>query len=79
MHDIIQGPVSAWKDVLVNDFEAPVCKLHPELQYIKDTLYAAGAVYASMTGSGSSLYGLFPKGKVPEGLFPLHKFYILNG
>lgn len=79
MHQLIQQPVSTWKYVLVNDFEAPVCNLHPELQHIKDALYAAGAVYASMTGSGSSFYGLFPKGKAPEGLFPLHKFYILNG
>jgi 4-diphosphocytidyl-2-C-methyl-D-erythritol kinase len=76
---IIQQPVSTWKDVLVNDFEAPVCKLHPELQHIKDTLYAAGALYASMTGSGSSFYGLFPKEKVPEGLFPAHLSYVMNG
>ena len=78
MQGIIQQSPSTWKNVLVNDFEAPVCGLHPELQHIKDSLYAAGAVYASMTGSGSSFYGLFPKGKTPEGLFPAYKSYVLD-
>ena len=76
---ILQQPVESWKDRLVNDFEAPVCQLHPSLQDIRDRLYSAGAVYASMTGSGSSFYGLFPKGKAPNDLFPSHKFYILTG
>ncbi len=53
----------AWRDRIVNDFEVPVFKLHPVLQTIKDQLYAGGAIYASMSGSGSSLYGLFPKGQ----------------
>lgn len=79
IRDIIQQPVTAWKGQLINDFEAPVCQLHPELQNIKDTLYAAGAVYASMTGSGSSFYGIFPREKAPEALFPDYKYYALNG
>lgn len=75
--EIVQEPVERWKDQLVNDFEAPVCQLHPALQQIKDTLYAAGAVYASMTGSGSSFYGIFPAATVPGDLFPAYKSYIL--
>jgi 4-diphosphocytidyl-2-C-methyl-D-erythritol kinase len=78
IRSIISQPVSTWKDSLLNDFEAPVCQLHPALQNIKDSLYATGAVYASMTGSGSSFYGIFPKGKAPADLFPSYKFYILN-
>jgi 4-diphosphocytidyl-2-C-methyl-D-erythritol kinase len=62
---IIQQPVISWRTVLKNDFEAPVCKQHPELQTIKDRLYEAGALYASMTGSGSCFYGIFPKNQLP--------------
>lgn len=76
--EVISQPVHTWKDLLVNDFEAPVCQLHPALQSIKETLYTAGAVYASMTGSGSSFYGIFPKGKAPGGLFPTYKSFVLN-
>jgi 4-diphosphocytidyl-2-C-methyl-D-erythritol kinase len=77
--EVIGQPVSSWKDTLINDFEAPVCRLHPALGHIKETLYASGAVYASMTGSGSSFYGIFPAGKVPAGLFPAYKCYTLKG
>lgn len=76
--EVISQPIHSWKDTLVNDFEAPVCQQHPALQNIKESLYAAGAIYASMTGSGSSFYGIFPAGKAPEGLFPSYKSYILS-
>lgn len=76
--EVIRQPVHTWKNALVNDFEAPVCRLHPALQNIKESLYTAGAVYASMTGSGSSFYGIFPRGKAPEALFPAYKSFILN-
>jgi 4-diphosphocytidyl-2-C-methyl-D-erythritol kinase len=45
----------------VNDFEAPVFKAEPTLSEIKSKLYQLGAIYASMSGSGSSLFGIFPK------------------
>lgn len=48
-----------WKGVLVNDFEPSVFAQHPSLREIKNQLYNAGAFYASMSGSGSTLYGLF--------------------
>ena len=60
--DIIQLPVQEWKELLVNDFEKTVSDLHPEIATIKQELYNKGAVYASMTGSGSTVYGLFDKG-----------------
>lgn len=68
--EVIQQPISTWKEELVNDFEEPVCAHHPALRDIKQQLYAAGAVYASMTGSGSCFYGIFPKDQVPAS-FPL--------
>lgn len=58
-------PVSSWKELVKNDFEEPVFKAHPELKKIKDALYEQGAIYASMTGSGSSIYGIFEKENKP--------------
>ena len=52
-------PVETWREALTNDFERSVFALHPEIGAIKDRLYELGAVYAAMSGSGSSLFGLF--------------------
>lgn len=59
---IIKQPIETWKSELINDFEAPVFKANPELEAFKNNLYEQGAIYASMSGSGSSLFGIFPKG-----------------
>ena len=56
---IISQPISTWKDELTNDFEMNVFKLFPQIKEIKNNLYSAGAIYASMTGSGSTVYGIF--------------------
>ena len=58
--DIIQQPISTLKDELINDFEQPIFNSFPELANIKETLYQKGAVYVSMTGTGSTVYGIFP-------------------
>ena len=50
---------SRWKDELINDFEASIFPNHPEISEIKAKLYEAGAFYAAMSGSGSSVFGLF--------------------
>ena len=52
-------PLSLWKENLVNDFESALFPVFPILQKYKETLYASGAVYASLSGSGSALYGLY--------------------
>jgi 4-diphosphocytidyl-2-C-methyl-D-erythritol kinase len=68
----VQQPISTWKDQLINDFEEPVSKAHPEIAAIKQQLYDAGAVYASMTGSGSTVFGIFttiPHLKVADNYF----------
>jgi len=59
IRDITGQPIDTWKDKLVNDFEAPVIKAHPQLGDIKRTLYQYGALYAAMSGSGSTFYGIF--------------------
>ena len=57
--DIVMQPVETWREELTNDFERSVFAIHPEIGAIKDRLYDMGAVYAAMSGSGSSLFGLF--------------------
>lgn len=57
--DIIRQPIETWKDELVNDFERSVFAIHPEIGMLKDKMYETGAVYAAMSGSGSSVFGLF--------------------
>jgi 4-diphosphocytidyl-2-C-methyl-D-erythritol kinase len=56
-------PVEDWRDFVLNDFEYPVFKTNPELSVIKEKLYASGALYASMSGSGSTIYGIFKEGE----------------
>ena len=61
LENVLSMPVDRWKDCLVNDFEATVFARYPRLAEIKQDLYRRGAVYASMSGSGSALYGLWTK------------------
>jgi 4-diphosphocytidyl-2-C-methyl-D-erythritol kinase len=56
---ILGQPVESWKRILVNDFEESVFRIYPDLGEIKNKLYATGAVYASMSGSGSAMFGLY--------------------
>jgi 4-diphosphocytidyl-2-C-methyl-D-erythritol kinase len=59
LEKLIGTPVESWKDTMINDFEQSVFTGNPEIGRIKSRLYEAGAVYASMSGSGSALYALF--------------------
>jgi 4-diphosphocytidyl-2-C-methyl-D-erythritol kinase len=59
LRDVLARPVDEWQGVLVNDFEETVFAKYPELDAIKRSLYECGAVYASMSGSGSALFALF--------------------
>lgn len=70
LKEIIASPVDTWKGRLINDFEAPVFARYPEIKKIKDELYSKGAVYASMSGSGSTVYGIFPRKSVLNISFP---------
>ena len=70
LETLIQQPIQTWKDRLINDFELPVFSSYPQMFAIKESLYQAGALYASMSGSGSTLYGIFEKGQSPQVSFP---------
>jgi 4-diphosphocytidyl-2-C-methyl-D-erythritol kinase len=72
--EIIQQPVSTWKDELKNDFEVPVFSQYPEIKTIKEKLYGSGAIYTSMTGSGSAVYGIFKKETIVSHPFPKNYF-----
>ena len=59
--DLINQPMENWKGKIKNDFEKSIFEKHSKLQSIKQQLYKDGAIYASMSGSGSTLYGFFVK------------------
>lgn len=59
LHELLHLPLAQWKDQIHNDFEDSVFPLHPELTVLKQALYNHGAVYASMSGSGSACFAIF--------------------
>lgn len=59
LKEIANAPVKEWKHIMVNDFEISVFRQYPIISKIKNKLYESGAIYASMSGSGSSVFGLF--------------------
>jgi 4-diphosphocytidyl-2-C-methyl-D-erythritol kinase len=67
--NILKMPISDWKGLLINDFEASVLQNHPKIANVKNQMYDLGAQYASMTGSGSTVFGIFEN--EPNDLDPL--------
>jgi len=59
LDELLNLPLEQWKDCIHNDFEDSVFPLHPELAQVKQSLYDHGAIYASMSGSGSACFGIF--------------------
>ncbi len=57
-------PIQEWNKVMMNDFETPVFEAYPQLLSLKESMYQKGALYASMSGSGSTIFGLFSKNQV---------------
>jgi 4-diphosphocytidyl-2-C-methyl-D-erythritol kinase len=74
LSDIIAQPITSWKESLKNDFEEAVFTPYSAIKNIKDELYATGALFASMSGSGASVYGIFDKKVLPDLKFPQHYF-----
>jgi len=75
--EILSQPLSDWENTLVNDFEKTLFPVYPELKTIKDSLYQQGAVYASVSGSGSALFGIFSE-EVPSLSFP-NDYFVFRG
>ena len=75
LRKIIAAPIDTWRPDLKNDFEGPVFQAHPEIGNIKETLYQRGAIYAAMSGSGSSVFGIFREPCNPD-WFPGKNYYI---
>ena len=61
LREALKLPVEQWSGHVVNDFEATVCPRHPEIPALIADFYRRGASYAAMSGSGSSVFGLFRK------------------
>lgn len=74
LKEIITQPIAEWKNLMHNDFEDSIFPQFPKVKKIKEQLYQTGAVYASMSGSGSSVYGIFEKEINIENLFPSDYF-----
>jgi len=64
--DIVRQPIDTWRTELTNDFEQTIFAIHPILATIKEKLYKNGALYAQMSGSGSTIFGIF--GQKPKNL-----------
>lgn len=74
LKEIIQQPIETWKHDLINDFEETVFRQFPEIEAIKTRLYDGGALYSSMSGTGSTVYGIFTKDTVTDHQFPSNFF-----
>jgi 4-diphosphocytidyl-2-C-methyl-D-erythritol kinase len=70
----IKQDIATWKNVIKNDFELSVFKQYPQIENIKNILYENAAVYSAMSGSGSTVYGIFEKENVINIKFPSHYF-----
>jgi 4-diphosphocytidyl-2-C-methyl-D-erythritol kinase len=75
LKELIKSPINSWQQHIKNDFEVPVFKAHPEIETIKLSLLEQSAVYASMSGSGSTVFGIFEKHSSPTLNFPAHYFW----
>lgn len=59
LSELIQRPIQEWRSVLVNDFEKPIFLRYPQLELTKENFYKKGALYSTMSGSGSSVFAIF--------------------
>ncbi len=67
LKDLIHLPIQEWRDKILNDFEPSVFAKYPEILEVKTKLYTAGALFALMSGSGSSVFAIFEKEvKLPD-------------
>lgn len=79
LKEAVSRPVEEWNNLVTNDFEEPVIKKYPEIGTIKQSLYDMGADFALMSGSGSTVYGLFKKDTDMTPHFPDNYFVKMLG
>jgi len=72
LSELILTPIDHWKGKLINDFEAPVCHQYPEIGQLIQSLYQSGARYAALSGTGSTVFGIFEKGALMLPELPSH-------
>lgn len=77
LRESIQKPILDWKNYIANDFEKSIFPKYPAIAKIKETLYEQGALYASMSGSGSSVFGIFDEKRDLQNIFP--DYFCWNG
>jgi len=75
LSESLKKDLSLWKKLIFNDFEESVFSQYPEIESVKKTLYKSGAVYASLSGSGSSVFGIFKTKPNLKDIFPKDYFY----
>ena len=63
LREAVCRPVAEWRNLIVNDFEASIFPAHPAIAELKEDMYRRGALYASMTGSGAAVFGIFKNEK----------------
>lgn len=63
---LLHQPIAHWRNTIINDFESTVFPTHPAISQLKDECYQQGALYASMSGSGATVFGLFPADANPN-------------
>lgn len=68
LQEAVRMPIEQWKDTIFNDFENTVFNAYPYIRTVKEQCYRLGAVYAAMSGSGASVFGLFKQGTLPQKL-----------
>jgi len=71
----LKMPISEWKNHIYNDFEKSIFPQYPEIESIKQQLYNSGAIYASMTGSGSAVFGIFEQKPKLQTLFQSYFYW----
>ncbi len=78
LQDLISLPIEEWKNNIKNDFEESIFPNYPQIAEIKNNLYNLGALYSSMSGSGSSVYGIFSSIPELKNVFPHYFVWVGN-
>ncbi len=79
LKELICEPITSWRNSIKNDFEKSVFSRYPEIETIKKQMYDAGALYASMSGSGSSVYGIFETPPYEKDVQIFDKYFMSGG